>query len=56
MASEQEDPSVLSALRPFGDERDGDLDRMRAVPLPMLPDPVLPGRADDAIRRAAQPG
>lgn len=38
-------------LRPFGDDRDDDLAALRAMALPSLPDPVLPGHADDRILR-----
>ena len=38
--------------RPFGDARDDDLEALRQMPMPSLPDPVLPGRADARIFRA----
>lgn len=35
--------------RPFGDDRDDDLEVLRRMPRPTLPDPVLPGLADRRI-------
>jgi hypothetical protein len=35
--------------RSFGDDRDDDLEVLRRMPLPTLPDPVLPGLADRRI-------
>ena len=49
MADENREPAA-NGESPFGDARDEDLAVLRDLLLPLLPDPVLPGQAEFAIR------